>query len=94
VIVGDPPPDDTPVTIPVASTVALPVLLLAHVPPAGVGVSVTVVPTQTVVEVVVTTGVGFTLIVMEALAVGTVAHPRLVVIVLLTISPLTSVLVV
>ena len=57
VIVVDPP--DTPVTTPVVEPiVAIAVLLLLHVPPADVFVSVVVLPTQTLVTPPIAAGNG------------------------------------
>jgi hypothetical protein len=61
-------PPDTPVTIPVAPTVAIEVLLLLHTPPGVPSVNVVDAPTHTLdaPEIVPATGNGFTAIVVFA----------------------------
>ena len=53
-------PAATPVTIPVEPTVAVPVALLAHVPPPVAEANVVVAPAHTDVEPVMTAGVANT----------------------------------
>jgi hypothetical protein len=77
-------PAATPVTTPASVTVAIPVLLLTHVPPV-VGERVAVLPTQTEAGEE-TTGVGFTVTVLVAL-VG-VHDPAAVAVAVMVVVPL------
>ena len=56
-------PLSTPVTMPLAETIATAVLLLVHVPPEGVHESVVLAPTHTVAIPVIAEGLGNTVIV-------------------------------